>query len=189
MNSNSAYFDVIGKGASLLQGALNINEPAGNRINALHQIVMRGESEIPIALREALAAFVSRLNMCPLCYKAHAKVAELLGFNSRSLELATISVEQSPLTLEEKALFNYAKVLTSAPSVTSEQYFTDAIQAGWSERSLNDAINVICLFNLINRFVLGHGIRISDQAIEKSAHFIAEIGYWDIDNDSFPVLR
>lgn len=186
METGADYFDVIEAGAGLLQLRLNQNPPVRKRVIALHQVVMRGESEIPASLREALAAFVSRLNMCSLCYKAHSKVAELLGFSACKLESAAISVEHSALAIEEKALFDYARILTCAPSAMDETYYVEAVRANWSKEALNDAICVICLYNFINRYVLAHGIRISDRAIEKSAHFIASNGYWDLKHDKAP---
>ena len=49
--------------------------------------------------------------------------------------------------------------------------------AGWDERALHDAVNVVCLFNFMNRLVEGHGVKGADPTLEERGVAIREGGY------------
>lgn len=183
---SSSYFDVLKGQVPTLRAAMGLNKPAGDHVNAQHQIVMRGESDVPVPLREALAAFVSRLNMCPLCHNAHRQVAELLGYDGDAIVSACLDIDSAPLPEAHKPLFRYAKKLTLAPSTLCAHDKALVIQAGWTENDLNQVIYIVSLFNFINRFVLGHGIRVPPRGVELSARQLASEGYWNLEQGCYP---
>ncbi|MEM9013491.1 MAG: hypothetical protein AAGB02_00130 [Pseudomonadota bacterium] len=184
----NSYFDAVNGKARLLQAALGMNKPAGDMINAHHQIVMRGSSGLTPALREAVAALVSALNMCPLCHNAHIRVAELLGYDRAVIETARLDIAVSGAPEQDIPLFIYAKKMTLAPSTLSQRDKDDVIAAGWSEQDLHDMINVACIFNFINRFVLSHGIHVAPEFVEQSAQMITSVGYWDLEKNRLPAM-
>jgi hypothetical protein len=49
--------------------------------------------------------------------------------------------------------------------------------AGWSEQALHDAISVCALFNFMNRFVEGHGIKGTPGYFALAAKRLREGGY------------
>ncbi len=55
--------------------------------------------------------------------------------------------------------------------------------AGCSEQALHDAINVICMFNFMNRIVLGHGGTEGDIAhhFGAAADYLTNAGYYKED--------
>ncbi|RMF07631.1 MAG: peroxidase [Alphaproteobacteria bacterium] len=179
MARRNSYLELVNGPPNPLQEALGLNKAAGEMVNAYHQVVMRGESSISPALREAIAAFVSTLNMCPLCSEAHTRVAELLGVDPDVILALRKDVEGAPVREKERPLFAYAKKMTLAPSTLSKTDAERVFKAGWNDRDLHDVINVICIFNFINRFVLGHGIEVSEADVEYSAQMLASKGYWD----------
>lgn len=172
-----SYFDVLKSTIDPLISGLMLRPEAGKSMLDYHQSVMRGESELSPAFRELIAAFVSGLNGCPLCRTAHTRVAEILGFPPATTEALLRDVKTASVSKEERTLFCYIKQLTLAPSTLQERDADAVFSAGWSEDALHDAINVVCTFNFINRFVLGHGITATDEALDASARKIARKGY------------
>ena len=48
--------------------------------------------------------------------------------------------------------------LTENPSSVTDADAQAVYDAGWSEKTLHDAIMVVCCFNFMNRLLEGHGI-------------------------------
>lgn len=172
-----SYFQYLKNAVDPLMTGLAWHAEAGSAIISYHQLVMRGESELETGFRELIAAFVSGLNGCPLCSKAHKRVAELLGYSAELTEALLLDPKTAPVSQPEQLLFLYIKQLVLAPSTLQSSDAEALFREGWSERAFHDAINVTCLFNFINRFVLGHGITASDEALEASARKLARRGY------------
>jgi hypothetical protein len=49
--------------------------------------------------------------------------------------------------------------------------------AGWSEQALHDAIEVVCLFNFMNRLLDGHGVDGGDEWFVRRGAELARGGY------------
>lgn len=178
MAQPNSYLDAVNGSANPLMSALYMAKHPGDLVNKYHQAVMRDEDGVPVMLREAIAAFVSGLNMCPLCHQAHTRVAELLGYDRATIEHLKNDIATAPVDEMERPLFQLAKIVTLAPS-TLEQADIDRVKnAGWTEQQIHNVLSVVSLFNYINRFVLGHGIRVSAKGVETSARALANVGYW-----------
>lgn len=128
--------------------------------------------------RELVAAWTSRVNQCPYCVGTHGFFLQVFG---GSEELAdAIAQAQSPddLPVEEKMkvlLRLLTKVSREAYRVNDEDWGT-ALDAGWSEDELLEAVFCATLFNFITRLVdsLGLGTtvtrsRISQQEVPTGA--------------------
>ncbi|MEM1261662.1 MAG: peroxidase-related enzyme [Pseudomonadota bacterium] len=175
--THTSYFETLSSAADPLMTALGHRQITGQAVLDAHQDVMRGPSPLSAGQREFIAAFVSRLNDCPLCSAAHRRVAELLGMSPEILDACCYDFDAAPIAANERALLRYAKRLTLRPNTIDSELATAVFAAGWSEEALHDTIHVVGLFCLINRFVLGHGIQISAAAIEASAQKLAQHGY------------
>ncbi len=186
MVERSSFLDRVDGSSNPLMSALYMNKQAGDLVNAYHQVVMRGESGLDPKLRESIAALVSGLNMCPLCHTAHSRVSELLGYDREKISAARLEIESSGIDEKEQPLFSYAKKLTLSPSTLTYKDAEEVFLAGWTEQDLHDMVNIVSLFNFINRFVLGHGIKVKPEAIELSANVLAKVGYWDVEKNAPP---
>lgn len=174
---SKSYFQLLADAQDPLMTGLYLNADAGTAMLGYHQAVMRGDSELSPALRELIGAFVSGLNGCELCHTAHTRVAELMGYE-RAVTLALMAdIESAPVDNQTQILFGYLKTLVQAPATLTAADAARVFAAGWSERAVHDAINVTCLFNFINRFVLGHGITATAEALEASARKLVRRGY------------
>ncbi|MGA8103673.1 MAG: peroxidase-related enzyme [Candidatus Acidiferrales bacterium] len=142
------------------------------------QGIMRGPAPITPALRELIATYVSHLNQCEFCMKAHAAVsAELLG--SEDLVASVLGdVESSPLPANEKVLLRFArKVTLDLPNYSA----VDAERvraAGWSDEAIFNVITVCALFNFYNRWVTASGVHaVSKQGHRSHGKVLAQNGY------------
>ncbi|MGF1605126.1 MAG: carboxymuconolactone decarboxylase family protein [Rhodothalassiaceae bacterium] len=120
-------------------------------------VVMRGPSELSIAERELISAYVSTLNHCGFCYNAHAAAAEGYGATKEMTDACGQS-ELPPVDDRLHPVFVYAAKLTREPhSVTQDD--VDAILAqGFSEETVHDIASVVGLFNHMTRIVSGLGV-------------------------------
>lgn len=121
--------------------------------------VLRGPSELSIAEREMIAAFVSGVNECEFCHGSHAAVAVAYGIDAQMFEKIMADVETAPIDPKWEPLLRYLRKLTVSPAKLVQADFDAVIAAGWSETAFEDAISVAALFNLYNRMVEGHGIK------------------------------
>lgn len=120
--------------------------------------VMRGQSDISVAERELIGAYVSGLNACAFCHGAHTIFARAYGVAPETIDALMQDLETAPVEAKLKPVLAYVRKLTLTPSRMTEGDANAVYAAGWSESALFDAIQVCGVFNLANRFVEGTGI-------------------------------
>lgn len=121
--------------------------------------ILRGTSELSIAEREIIAAFVSALNSCTLCDHSHLEIAISLGVDGQLIKQLMDDIDNSPIPEKIKPIYHYVEKLTVTPSQLVQADADKVFAAGWSEQALTDAICVCALFNCYNRLLDGHGIK------------------------------
>lgn len=139
--------------------------------------VMIRESELTKAEREMIAAHVSKLNDCGFCLGAHKWTLAAMD-----IDLATIQAIESDLdeeSIDDRLLpvLAFAGKLTKSPGEI-EQSDIDALRAaGWSEQTVEDVINVVALFNYVNRLVDAFGIEGNEGYFRSIGRSLATRGY------------
>ena len=151
---------------------------SGRLFVLLAQDAMRKEdSELAAVDRELLATYVSRVNGCDYCTKAHAHVALALGADEALVgEIrrgATTRLARPGL----KALLELARAGTLEPGSVTEAEIGAARNAGWREQSILEALMVIGVFNLINRLVSAAGLSLTEDEARTEGKALAEHGY------------
>ncbi len=126
---------------------------------AYESLVMRGESDLSVAERELIAAYVSGLNACAYCHGAHIVFAKAYGIEVETIEALMADRDTAPVEDHLKPLLAYIEKLTVSPSRMTEADANAVYAAGWSESALFDAIQVCGVFNLVNRFIEGTGVQ------------------------------
>jgi len=139
---------------------------AGPELLALHEAVMRGEGALSEGERELIAAFVSELNHCGYCHAVHSGVAKLYGLGNEALT----DPKMAPLLA-------YAEKLTKTPAAITDHDAKAVLEAGWSEQALYEAILVVAMFNFMNRFVEGAGLRVDPDYAKFGAKRLKDMGY------------
>ena len=153
--------------------------------------LMRGESELSIAQRELIAAYVSALNSCDFCYGSHQAVAERFGVNKKTLEQAIDNIDTADIDITIIPMMHYAKKLTLSPSKLISDDAKSVLDAGWSEAALQDVIAIVSLFNFYNRLMDGHGIKGNAGIYQFAGNHLSKRGYsvpWFI-NIIAPIIR
>ena len=156
---------------------LQLNRPAGRALLAYHQAVLRQPSPLSVGERELLGALVSGLNDCRYCFGVHAQTAAAFGLDEASITAMVNDLDSAPVPDKLRPILRYARKLTLAPSRITDRDAHDVFAAGWSEQALHDAIQVVCLFSLMNRLVDGHGIRGSRDIFRLRGQQLADEGY------------
>jgi uncharacterized peroxidase-related enzyme len=144
--------------------AMALNKAAGRALVKLHTAIMREPSRLSPGERELIAAYVSGLNECRYCHGVHSATAQHFGVEPGLLSRMVERLDTSGLDAKWLPLMAYVRKLTLTPSRLVSADAEAVIAAGWDERTLHDAINVVCLFNFMNRLADGHGIK-GDSAI------------------------
>jgi len=127
-----------------------------------HDILLRGDSEISIADREMLAAYVSGLNACNYCFGSHQIIAELHGIDEQVFDKLIHDPAQAGIDGRFLPLLAYLKKLTESPSRLTDKDAEAVFAAGWSEEAFYDAICICAIFNYMNRIVEGTGVVSND---------------------------
>jgi uncharacterized peroxidase-related enzyme len=138
---------------------------------------MRGSSQWSVGDRELMAAWVSRLNECPFCIKAHGAVAAK-AYGDRTKvdnvlsDLGTAAVE-APL----RATLVLLGKLTREHSINADD-IRKVIASGVSHQQIEDALAVCFAFNTTNRLANAFGFFVpSPDAFESGAKYLLKRGY------------
>jgi uncharacterized peroxidase-related enzyme len=138
---------------------------------------MRQPSHFSAGERELIAAYVSGLNDCRYCHGVHAVTAEKFGVEADLLARMVDDLGRSGLEAKWLPLMAYVRKLTLSPSRLVAADAQAVFAAGWDEQALHDTIAVICLFNFMNRFADGHGIKGDSGVFAARGEALMEGGY------------
>lgn len=143
----------------------------------LGHVIMRADSYLSPGLRELMGAYVSTLNDCAYCAGGHVAAAERFGVDPGLLQALLDDVDTAGIEDKLKPLFSYIRKLTLTPYKMVQADADTVYAAGWSERDLEDAIAVACLFSFMNRLVDGYGIVADESQFSERGRMHAEMGY------------
>ena len=160
------YDDLVeqrGKLAAIHQ-IQSLNPPTIVHHMDLYLAIMFGKSPLKRAYREMMAVVVSAANNCQYCIEHHAQA--LLHFWKDEGRVAQLARDFRSLNLTdgERALCDYAYILTTKPwSMEESEQINQLKEAGWEDRAILDAALVISYFNFVNRLVLGLGVHLEEE--------------------------
>lgn len=123
-----------------------------------HDQVLRSPSDLSIAERELIAAYVSGLNACAFCTGAHTFIARAYGIAPAVIDQLLDDRDTADVDPKLQPILSYVAKLTQTPSRLTEADARAVYAAGWSEAALYDAIRTCALFNFMNRIVEGTGV-------------------------------
>lgn len=117
----------------------------------MYNDLMLGVSGLGKLEREMVAVVVSAANQCHYCLVAHgAAVRQLSGDPVLGEELVT-NWRVAPLTPRQRAMLEFAHLLTVAPAEVGDEDRAALRAQGLSERDIWDLSAVSAFFNLSNR--------------------------------------
>lgn len=141
-----------------------------------HQ-AMRGPSQWSVGDRELMAAWVSRLNECPFCIKAHGAVAAR-AYGDRT-KVDDVLADPGTVAVGEplRATLAILEKLTREHSINADD-IRRVIASGASYQQIEDALAVCFAFNTTNRLANAFGFFIpAADAFEAGAKYLLKRGY------------
>ena len=139
--------------------------------------VMTRESALTRAEREMIAAHVSKRNGCGFCVGAHRWTLAAMEIGWASIEALEEGPDGERIDDRLRAMLRFAEKLTETPERMG-QADVDALRAaGWPDQAIEDAINVVSLFNYMNRLVDAIGIEGDETYFRQLGAALASRGY------------
>lgn len=131
----------------------------------LYMELMFGKSPLKRKQREMIAVVTSAFNQCEYCIQHHSAALRHFWKDDQQVQLLAQDYQHLDLADHDKALCDYAKLLTLKPhEVSNEDHVQPMRDVGWDDRAILDAAMIVAYFNFVNRLVLGLGVPLeSDQ--------------------------
>lgn len=138
---------------------------------------MRGPSSWSVGDRELMAAFVSSLNECSFCIKAHSAVSARAYGDSGKVNKVLTGLETAPIEAPLRATLILLRKLTREHAITANDIRT-VMAAGVSAAQIADALAVCFAFNTTNRLADAFGFFVpSPAAFDAGARYLLKRGY------------
>ena len=141
------------------------------------EAVMVGESALTKADREMIAAHVSALNGCDFCRGAHRWTLMALDVDARTIDAVEADPDVADIGDRLRPILRFATKLTRTPDAVRQSDIDRLRAVGWSDQAIEDAINVVALFNYVNRLVDAIGIDGDEAYFRQVGAAIAAQGY------------
>jgi len=113
--------------------------------------LMLGESGLSKLEREMIAVAVSSVNKCYYCLTAHGAAVRQLSGDPELGELMVMNYRVAGLSQRQKAMLDFAVLLTEQPEAIEEDDRQELREAGFSDRDIWDIAAVAAFFNMSNR--------------------------------------
>ena len=120
--------------------------------------VMTPTESLPAAEREMIAVAVSMANACSYCLVAHGYSVRKLTKDPVNGDLITLDYKRAEITPRQRAMLDYARVLTVAPAELEEADLESLREHGLSDEDLWDVIEIASMFNFTNRMAHATGM-------------------------------
>ncbi len=122
-----------------------------NAFSGMYNDLMLGESGLSKLEREMIAVAVSSVNRCFYCLVAHGAAVRELSGRPELGEALVMNYRVADLTPRERAMLDFAVLMTEASYRIGEADRQKLRDAGFSERDIWDIVAVAGFFNMTNR--------------------------------------
>jgi uncharacterized peroxidase-related enzyme len=138
---------------------------------------MRGPSAWSVGDRELMAAFVSQVNACEFCTKAHTAVATRAYGDEAKVAAVLADLDTAPIGAPLRATLHLLGKLTREQAVGADDVRA-VLAAGASAQQIEEALAVAFAFNTINRLADAFAFAVpGPEAFEAGAKFLLARGY------------
>ena len=149
----------------------------GTPMQRVVQQAMRGPSTWSISDRELMAAFVSKVNECEFCTKAHTAVAARAYHDEAKVSAALSDIETAAIEEPLRATLRLLRKLTREHALDADD-IRAVLAAGVSRAQIRDALAVCFAFNTMDRLADTFEFFVPGQAaFEAGAKFLLKRGY------------
>jgi uncharacterized peroxidase-related enzyme len=138
---------------------------------------MRGPSAWSVGDRELMAAFVSKMNECEFCIKAHSAVAEKAYGDGTKVAAVLSDLETAPIDEPLRSTLRMLRKLVREHAVDGDD-MRAVLAAGASREQIEDALAVCFAFDTTNRLANAFEFFVPGPAgFEAGAKFLLARGY------------
>ncbi len=149
----------------------------GTPMKKFTQRAMRGLSAWSIGDRELMAAYISKLNECTFCIKAHGAVAAGAYSDQAKVDATLADLQTAPITAPLRATLSMLGKLTREHAINADDV-RKVLAAGVSPQQVQDALAVSAAFNITNRLADAFGFFVpSPDAFQAGAKYLLKRGY------------
>ena len=141
-----------------IRGLMAYRPETEQPLNALAEVLLRGDNSLTRGERELIATYVSYLNDCFFCQNVHGALAgHYLDCNIDQIDAIKADMQHADLSPKMKALLAIAaSEQKSGKHVTPEQIEL-AKAEGATDNELHDTVLIAASFCMFNRYVDGLG--------------------------------
>jgi uncharacterized peroxidase-related enzyme len=149
----------------------------GDRLKNITHEAMRGPSSWSVADRELMAAFISKLNACDYCIKAHSAVSTRAYGDGAKVAAVLADLDHAVIEEPLRATLRMLRKLTLEHTVGVDDVQA-LLAAGVSPSQVRDALAVAFTFNTMNRLADAFGFDVpGPEAFDAGAKFLLARGY------------
>lgn len=142
-----------------------------------HDAILREDSELTVAERELIAAYVYSIIGCHYCFSAHRDHARAWGIDERAFGDVEIDLAHPTIPARMRPVLAFARKLTLEPSSVAMADAQAVYDAGFSEEGLFDILSVTALYNFMNRILEGAGIKKHKTQVQMSEEMRRKFRY------------
>jgi uncharacterized peroxidase-related enzyme len=149
----------------------------GTHMRTVTHEAMRGPSRWTVGDRELMAAFVSKVNECEYCTKAHSAVSARAYGDAAKVSAALADLDGAPIAAPLRAALRMlAKLLRDGPVGADDM--RSLLADGVSREQIEDALAVAFAFDVTNTLAGAFGFTVpGPKAFEAGAAFLLSRGY------------
>lgn len=118
---------------------------------AYHDVLMKGDSNLSRAEREAIVVTVSSENRCQYCMVAHGAALRILGKDPRLAEQISNNWRTAALTPRWRAMLTFASRVNEPGFAASEKEIDELHMSGFSDGDIWDIAAIAAFFGFSNR--------------------------------------
>ena len=138
---------------------------------------MRGAYSWSVGDRELVAGYISKLNECAFCIKAHSAVSAGAYGDRAKVDQVLSDITKAPVSAQLLATLTMLAKLTRENTISAEDVRT-VLATGVTTEQVEDALAVCFAFNVTNRLADAFGFYVpSDDAFEAGAKYLLKRGY------------
>ncbi len=148
------YFDICVEKLGFVPNVLRAYAFDVDKLNAftgMYNDLMLAPSGLTKLEREMVAVAVSAENRCFYCLVAHGAAVRQLSGDPMLGEAVAANYRIAPITPRQRAMLDFAVLMTKASATIGEKDRQDLRDHGLSERDIFDLASVAGFFNMSNR--------------------------------------
>jgi len=130
-----------------------------NAFTALYNDVMLADSGLSKLEREMIAVVVSSINRCWYCQVAHGAAVRQYSGDPKLGEALVMNYRVADLTPRQRAMLDFAALVTTASATVEEPDRQRLRDAGFSDRDIFDIASTAGLYAMSNRVASATGMQ------------------------------